>query len=59
MSSKKNDRRKTSPYLKLVVFTIASAGVINAVNKARDFVSEKTEAVRDFFRERIDKMKDK
>ncbi len=59
MNSKKKDKKRSNPYLTLAVFTIASAGVINAVNRAKSFVSEKAEAVSDFFRDKMDKMKEK
>ena len=59
MNSKKKYKKRVGPYLKLAVFTVASAGVINAVNRMRDFVSERSEAISGFLREKIDKMKDK
>ncbi|MBO5907422.1 MAG: hypothetical protein J6Q85_04670 [Clostridia bacterium] len=59
MNSKNKGKKRSNPYLKLAVFTIASASVINAYNRVKNFVSEKSEAVSEFVRERIDKMKNK
>ncbi len=57
MNSKKKDKKKGNPYFKLAMFTIASASVINTVNRVKSFVSEKTEAVTDFFRDKMTKDK--
>jgi len=52
MNNKKCMRKKRHPYALLAVFTVAAAGVINATNKMKAFVSEKAEMVAHMFKKK-------
>ena len=46
MEMNKKARKKRHPYAALAVFTVAAAGVINAVGKMKKFVTEKADAMK-------------
>ncbi len=46
MEMNKKARKKRHPYATLAVFTVAAAGVINAVGRMKKFVTEKTDAMK-------------
>ena len=46
MEMNKKARRKRHPYAALAIFTVAAAGIINTVNKVKNFVTDKTEAIK-------------
>lgn len=48
MNMKKNSGKRRHPYASLAIFTIAAAGIINITNRAKKFVREKTESVKNF-----------
>ena len=52
MNNKKMMRKKRHPYASLAVFTIAAAGVINAVERMKTFVMDKAEAVSKMFKKK-------
>ena len=44
----KDNRKKHHPYATLAVFTLAASAVIGIVNKAKTFVSDKTDRLMSF-----------
>lgn len=55
MEMNKKARKKRHPYAALAVFTVAAAGVINAVGKMKKFVTEKTDAMKKMLGMKTDK----